>query len=203
MFWTAPCRLILASASAARRQVLASAGLAFEVMPAAIDERALERGVRAGGGTPADGAAALARAKAAQIAAGQPDALVLGCDQVLEIEGATLSKPRNRDEALAQLLALRGRAHLLHSAMALEGALGQPWLHVETVTLKMRGFTDDFAETYLDAAGGAALTSLGAYQYEGLGAHLFDAADGSHTAIMGLPLLALLARLRAIKALMS
>jgi septum formation protein len=192
--WLAPQPLVLASKSDVRGKILAAAGLRFEIRPAQIDERAVE--AQAG---PLDAAAAarlLARKKAESIAAAQPGRLVLGADQTLARDSNRFSKPANRAEAAEQLRALRGRAHELNSALALVRDGELLFDCVDTARLTMRDFSDAFLDDYLDMAGGAALASVGGYQLEGIGVHLFELVEGDYFTILGLPLLPLLAFLR-------
>jgi septum formation protein len=192
--WLAPQPLVLASKSDVRGKILAAAGLRFEIRPAQIDERAVER--QAG---PLDAAAAarlLARKKAGNIAAAQPGRLVLGADQTLARDSKRYSKPANRAEAAEQLRELRGRTHELNSALALVRDGEVLFDCVDTARLTMRDFSDAFLNDYLDMAGGAALASVGGYQLEGVGVHLFERVDGDYFTILGLPLLPLLAFLR-------
>jgi nucleoside triphosphate pyrophosphatase len=192
--WLAPQPLVLASKSDVRGKMLAAAGLRFEIRPAQIDERTLE--AQAG---PLDAAAAarlLARKKAESVAAAQPGRLVLGADQTLARGNTRFSKPAGRAEAAEQLRELRGRTHELHSGLALVRDGKTLFDCVDTARLTMREFSDDFLEDYVDMAGSAALTSVGGYQLEGVGVHLFERVDGDYFTILGLPLLPLLAFLR-------
>jgi septum formation protein len=192
--WLAPQPLVLASKSDVRGKILAAAGLRFEIRPAQIDERAVE--AQAG---PLDAAAAarlLARKKADNIAAAQPGRLVLGADQTLARGSKRFSKPADRAEAAEQLRELRGRGHELNSALALVRDGEALFEHVDSARMTMRNFSDAFLNDYLDMAGGAALASVGAYQLEGAGVHLFERVDGDYFTILGLPLLPLLAFLR-------
>jgi septum formation protein len=192
--WLAPQPLVLASKSDVRGKILAAAGLRFEIRPAHIDERAVE--AKAG---PRDAAAAarlLAREKANTVAAMQPGRLVLGADQTLARGNKRFSKPANRAEAAAQLRDLRGRTHELNSALALLGDGELLFDCVDTAQLTMRDFSDAFLDDYLDMAGTSALASVGAYQVEGIGVHLFERVEGDYFTILGLPLLPLLAFLR-------
>jgi septum formation protein len=195
--WLADRPLVLASRSEVRGKILAAAGLRFDVVPAAIDERAVE-----GEAKPADAADAarlLARAKAEAVAETMPGRLVLGADQTL-VQGTTrFSKPRDRADAVAQLKALRGRAHHLHSGLALVRDGAVLFFHVETARLTMRAFSDAFIEDYVSVAGDRVLASVGAYQLEGLGIHLFERVEGDTFTVLGLPLLPLLAFLRESK----
>jgi septum formation protein len=192
--WRAEQPLVLASRSAVRLALLQAAEIPCEVVPADIDERALERD--AGAVAPAKLAALLADAKARTVARGRPGRLVLGADQTLACGERVFSKPPDRSGARAQLSALRGRAHELHAAMALWCGGDCVFAHVATARLTMRTFSDAFLEDYLDEAGGKALESVGGYQLEGLGVHLFERIEGDYFTILGLPLLPLLAFLR-------
>ena len=193
--WLAPQPLVLASKSDVRGKLLAAAGLRFEIRPAQIDERAAE--AQAG---PLDAAAAarlLARKKAESVAVAQPGRLVLGADQTLARGSKRFSKPANRAEAAEQLRELRGRPHELNSALALVRDGEVLFEHVDGARLTMRNFSDAFLNDYLDMAGGAALASVGGYQLEGVGVHLFEQVDGDYFTILGLPLLPLLGFLRS------
>ncbi|MDO9712099.1 Maf family protein [Paracraurococcus lichenis] len=189
-------RLILATASAARRAVLAGAGLAFEAMAAAVDEAAIKESAQAEGIPAEDAAILLAEAKAQRIARRHPEALVIGADQMLVCDGAWFDKPADLDGARAHLRALRGRAHVLVSAMVCWRGGARVWQHLARPRLTMRDFSDDFLEAYLAAEGEALLSSVGAYRLEGPGVQLFSAVEGEHSAILGLPLLPLLDFLR-------
>lgn len=189
-------RLVLASASAARRSVLTEAGLRFEAVPAAVDEAAIKEAARAEGIPPADAALMLADAKAERIARRHPDALIIGCDQLLVCEGSWFDKPVDVATARAQLQSLRGKSHELVTAVVCHRHGGRVWQHVAVPRLTMREFSDAFLEAYLAAEAEHVTQSVGAYRLEGLGAHLFSRIQGEHPAILGLPLLPLLAFLR-------
>ena len=192
--WLDRQALVLASKSDVRGKLLAAAGLRFEVRPASIDERAVEKA--AGVVDAAAAAVLLARAKALHVAAQRPGQLVLGADQTLALGGRRFSKPADRAAAAEQLRALRGKMHQLHSALALARDGTVLFDCVGTARLTMREVSDSFLEEYLDIAGHTALQSVGGYQLEGLGVHLFDKIDGDYFTILGLPLLPLLAFLR-------
>jgi len=192
--WVAEQPLVLASRSDVRGKILAAAGLWFEIRPSQLDERAVE--AQADSPEPVAAARLLARAKAEQVARSHPGQLVLGADQTLARRSQRFSKPADRAAAAAQLRELRGRSHELHSAIALVRDGEVLFEHVDTAHLTMRNFTDTFVDTYLDIIGDAALASVGAYQLEGIGIHLFEQVKGNHFTILGLPLLPFLAYLR-------
>lgn len=192
--WLARQPLVLASRSDIRGKILAAAGLRFEIRPAQIDERAVETAAK-----PADAAAAagvLARAKADAVAHSVPGRPVLGADQTLACGSRRMSKPIDRAAAAEQLRALRGRTHELHSALALVRDGELLFACLDTARLTMRNFSDRFLDAYVDMAGDLALASVGAYQLEGIGIHLFEKVEGDYFTILGLPLLPLLAFLR-------
>lgn len=200
-FWRAGAPLILASKSAGRRLVLAQAGLPFEARPADVDERAIESGLGAAG--PDAVAAALARAKAMAVSAGAPGRLVLGADQVASCGERIFGKPETMEKAAELLRFLSGRRHRLHSAIALVENGVVVHETVAQADLAMRPLSEAFISAYLDAMGETALTSAGAYQVEGLGAHLFEEVRGDHWTIMGLPILPLLDVLRRLGVLIA
>jgi septum formation protein len=192
--WLDRLPMVLASKSDIRGKILAAAGLRFEIRPATIDERAVE--AKTGVTDAAAAARLLARAKAEAIAATRPGHLVLGADQTLARGNMRFSKPANRAGAAEQLRALRGRTHELHSALALVRDGAVLFDCVDSARLTMRDFSDRFLDEYLDMAGGAALSSVGGYQLEGIGVQLFERIEGDYFTILGLPLLPLLAYLR-------
>jgi len=189
-------RLVLASASTARRAVLTAAGLRFDVHPADVDETPLKHAARSEKADAATTAVRLAEAKAAWVAAAEPDALVIGADQIVVCNGAWFDKPADLAAARVQLQMLRGRAHILATAVVCRRGGRRLWQHVAEPRLIMRRFSDAFLDAYLAMEGGHVLGSVGAYRLEGPGAHLFRRVDGEHTAILGLPLLPLLEFLR-------
>lgn len=195
--WLNPQPLVLASGSEVRGKILAAAGLRVEIRPSQVDERVEE--AKSGATDAAAVARHLARAKAAAIATLLPGRLVLGADQTLARGSKRFSKPLDRAGAAEQLRALRGRTHELHSAIALVRD-GTPLFGcVETAKLTMRDFSDDFLEDYLDMAGPAAMSSVGGYQLEGIGIHLFERVEGDYFTILGLPILPLLGFFRQNK----
>jgi septum formation protein len=184
--------LILASASKIRAELLDRAGLQFEVSPARIDELALRSSLLADGAGPRDIADALAEHKARRAAGRHPQAMVLGCDQVLECEGRLFSKPETPEEAHAQLRDLRGKTHQLHTAAVLYADGAPIWRHVNTPKLTMRDFSDDFLDGYLAQNWSDIRHCVGAYQVESVGIRLFDRIVGDYFSILGLPLLELI-----------
>jgi septum formation protein len=192
--WLEQKPLILASQSQVRQTLLANAGLSFEAKPAAIDERAIQKnsGLVAAG----EIAAHLAREKARFVSLQSPGRYVIGADQTLECDGRLFNKPVGRAGAAEHLRSLAGRTHALHAAIAV-ARNGKPLFEdVSVARLTMRELSDGAIEAYLDAAGDAVTASVGAYQLEGLGVHLFSRIEGDHFTILGLPLLPLLAFLR-------
>jgi|SRR6185312_5691387 septum formation protein len=192
--WLADQSLVLASASEIRGKILAAAGLRFEIRPSQVDERAVEAAA-----APRDAAAAaclLARAKAEAVAPSVSGRPVLGADQTLARGDRRFTKPTDRAEAAAQVRLLRGGTHELHSAIALTRDGELLFECVDTARLTMRDVSDRFIDEYLDMIGDAALSSVGAYQLEGMGVHLFEKVEGNHFTILGLPLLPLLEYLR-------
>ena len=192
--WLAGEPLVLASKSAIRHALLRDAGVPLEVRPADIDERTIEQ--QSPARDAGELAALLAREKALAIAACLPGRLVLGADQTLALGERRFSKPGDRASARAQLEALRGRTHELHTAIALVRESAILFEHREVARLTMRAFSDEFLESYLDAVGAAAGTSVGGYQLEREGIQLFERIEGDHFVILGLPLMALLQHLR-------
>ncbi len=189
--------LILASGSAGRRALLENAGVPHGVMTAAIDEDAVKASFRSQGSSARDLADALAELKAVKVSAKFPGDLVLGCDQTLALDdGTMLDKAPDRASLAQQLRQLMGATHSLFSA-AVIAEQGQPvWRHVERVRMTVRSLSDAFIDDYLDAEGDALLGCVGGYRIEGRGAQLFSRIEGSHFAIVGLPLLPLLDFLR-------
>jgi septum formation protein len=193
--WRGKYPLILASQSRARQALLANAGIDFEAVPAEIDERVIQQA--SGLSAPDDIAALLAREKARLVSMRQPDQFVIGADQTLALGKQLFSKPAGRAQAAEQLRALAGRGHELHSAVAVacEGRILFEAAAIARMT--MRQLTEAEIEAYVSAAGEVVTSSVGAYQLEGLGVHLFERIEGDHFTILGLPLLQLLAFLRS------
>ena len=191
--WLAAKPLVLASQSKVRRALIEAAGIPVETRPAHLDERAIEQQVKGG---PAEVALTLAREKARTVAAMSGPDYVIGCDQTLALGDRRFSKPKDRAAARTQLMALRGTTHQLHSAVAVCRNGSVTFNHVIAAQLKMREFSEPFLEAYLDAAGSSVTETVGAYQLERTGIHLFERIEGDNFTILGLPLLPLLAHLR-------
>jgi septum formation protein len=190
-------RIILASASAIRRELLANAGLRFDVVPAEIDERAAEEPLADAGMSAEDIALVLAETKAMTVSEENPGAVVIGADQTLEFESKRLSKPATMEEARRQLLALAGATHTLCAAVAVVQDRTAVWRYVEKAQMTMRDLQPAEIGRYLGRVGTTALKSVGGYQIEGVGIQLFDRIEGDYFAVLGLPLLPLLKYLRS------
>lgn len=195
--------LILASASAVRAKLLNDAGLRFEAVDSRVDEDAIKAGFAqsdSGGGdanAQTDALALkLAEAKALAVSATNTDALVIGADQILSCNGKRYDKPKSMAEARANLLAFRGRPHILHSGLVLAKDGKLVWNLTARAALTMREFSDGFLDAYLEAAGERVMKSVGCYQLEGPGVQLFEKIEGDYFSILGLPLLPLLDELR-------
>lgn len=193
--WRAKYPLILASQSRARQTMLANAGIAFEAVKAEIDERAVQQASSLS--APGDIAALLAREKALPVSARLSGRLVMGADQTLALGERLFSKPSSRAQAAEQLRALDGRSHQLHSAVAVARDGKILFESADMARMTMRRLGEAEIAAYLNEVGPAVTTSVGAYQLEGLGVHLFERIEGDHFTILGLPLLPLLAFLRS------
>jgi septum formation protein len=193
--WRGKSPLILASQSRARQALLTNAGINFEAVTAEIDERAVQQA--SGLSTPGEIASLLAREKALSVSARLSGKFVVGADQTLALGGRLFSKPAGRAQAAEQLRALAGHSHELHSAVAVarDGKILFEAAAIARMTMRRLGEAE--IEIYLDEAGDAVTSSVGAYQLEGLGVHLFERIEGDHFTILGLPLLPLLAYLRS------
>ena len=192
--WRGKDPLILASQSRTRQMLLANAGIAFEAVPADIDERSVQK--NSGLSAPGEIAGLLAREKACFVSSKNPGHYVVGADQTLALGARLFSKPAGRAQAADQLRLLAGGTHELHSAIAVACDGKVVFANVSVARMTMRRLSDSEIEAYLDQAGQAVTTSVGAYQLEGLGVHLFERIEGDHFTILGLPLLPLLAFLR-------
>ncbi len=190
-----PLPLVLASGSEIRATLLANAGLSVEVMPAKIDEDTIKAAMLAEGVGPRDIADALAEHKARRVSAKREDALVLGCDQVAEVDGTVLSKPETPDAAKSQLHRLAGRTHRLLSAAVIFKASQPIWRHVGVVRLTMRNLSDGYIDDYVARNWESIRHSVGGYKLEEEGVRLFSRIDGDYFTVLGLPLTELLSYL--------
>lgn len=188
--------LILASASPARAALLRNAGVSIEIVPAQVDEEEVKTALRSEGASPRDQADALAELKTLNVSRSRPGAMVLGADQILEFKGEAFDKPKDLDEARAQLRRLCGERHNLLSAAVIARDGAPIWRHVGLARLTMRPFTDAFLEQYAAAMGNDLLTTVGGYKLEGPGAQLFARVGGDYFTILGLPLIETLGFLR-------
>jgi len=192
--WRGKSPLILASQSSARKMLLANAGLEFIAITADIDERGIQAASKLS--SPRDIGLLLAREKAKAVSANHPGSYVIGADQTLALGDRLFNKPAGREQAMAQLRDLAGKSHELNSAVALAHDGKIVFEDVSVARMTIQQMSEAELSAYLDAAGDAVTTSVGAYQLEGLGIHLFERIEGDHSTILGLPLLPLLAFLR-------
>jgi septum formation protein len=189
-------RLVLASGSAVRARLLRAATVPFEIHPADIDEEAIKAAMLAGGKDAAAVAEGLAEQKAIHVSQMFPEAIVLGCDQILLFNGRLIAKSPNLAEAKILLKQLAGNTHFLLTASVLSKAGAVVWRTFEQCTMRMRSMDEEFLDRYLAAEGTSVLNSVGCYHLEGRGAQLFEAVEGDYFSILGMPLLSVLAALR-------
>jgi septum formation protein len=192
---SAPTNIVLASTSAIRQAVLRGAGLEFEAVSPGVDEETIKASLMAEGVSPRDIADALAEAKAVKVSRRRPG-LVIGADQTLDLDGRLFDKAATVDEARERLREMRGNTHKLHCGMVVARDGTPIWREVVTATLRMRAFSDDYLEGYLQRNAPGILSSVGCYQLEGEGVQLFDRIEGDYFAILGLSLIPLLDLLR-------
>lgn len=188
--------VILASSSSSRAKVLRSAGVAFDIIPARVDEDNVKTSLRAEGASAEQCAETLAEIKAVKVSRGHPSALVIGADQLLECNGRWFDKPTDMEGAKMHLLSLRGQTHTLATSVVVALNGSRIWHHNARPNLSMRDFTSAFLDEYLSTVGTTAFLSVGAYQLEGHGVQLFNRIEGNFFTILGLPLLELLSFLR-------
>lgn len=194
-------KLVLASQSQHRQLLLSNAGLQFIAHPAKVDERAIEETIKQSGATPDDIALILAQAKAADVSQNYPDHIIIGSDQTLSLDDEMFHKPENMEDARRRLLKLSGKTHSLNSAIAIVKNGETLWQHVSVAHLTMRELSPEYIGRHLAAAGEDVLTSVGAYQLEKHGVHLFEKIEGDFFTIIGLPMLPLLNKLRELDAI--
>lgn len=196
MFQNPEPALVLASSSPIRAALLSGAGLRFIIEPGAVDEATVRDAAAADGATAGEAAMLLADMKARRVSARHPEAVVIGADQILVCEHVWFEKPADLAAARQQLMALRGRTHLLATAVLCFIGGQRVWQHLAQPRLGMRMVSDMFLDAYLASEADRVLTSVGAYRLEGMGVHLFERIEGDYSAILGLPLLPLLGFLR-------
>lgn len=188
--------IILASKSTARRQILENAGIPFRWFDADIDEASLKKKALIIGKPSGEIAIDLAKAKAYLMSERHPDAIILGCDQLLTLDGKIYDKPTTLTEATTHLNSFRARTHKLIAAVVMVKAGELVWSHTAEANMRVRDLSDAFINTYIKTEGEKVLSSVGAYRLEGMGAQLFERIDGDYFTILGLPLLPLLEELR-------
>lgn len=194
-------RVVLASGSASRRAMLDAAGVYYEAAPADVDEAAIRDAMLAEGAPPREIAAALAEAKARAIAAVHPDAIVIGSDSVVAVDGRLYEKPKSREDAARHLSEFSGREMRLTSAIAVVSDGAVAWQHVEDARLLVRPLSTHFIASYLDAEWPDIAGCVGCFRMEGVGVQLFAQVQGNHFTILGMPLIPLLGYLRECRAL--
>jgi len=176
--------------------MLSAAGLEFDVVSPNVDEAMVLDSLAASGASARDASDALAELKAVKVSSRHPEAWVIGCDQILSLQGEFFCKPGTLQALRTQLLQLRGKTHTLTSAVCVARGGSVVWRHIEEARLKVRAFSEAFLERYIVDAGVEILHSVGGYHVEGRGVQLFDSIEGDSFTIMGLPLVPLLAYLR-------
>jgi len=193
--------VVLASGSQTRADMLRAAGLPVEIQRPSVDEAEFKRSLRAEGASAAEVATFLAEMKANTVSRARPEALVIGADQMLDLEGSWFDKPEDRAGAAEHLRKLSGKRHTLISSVVVSAGGTRIWHHVATASLLVRPLSEDFIKAYLDTIGDRALDSVGAYQLESVGAQLFTSVEGDFFTVLGLPLLPLLDFMRTHGAL--
>jgi septum formation protein len=189
-FWMSQLPLILASKSQSRRALLTSADIPLEIVASIVDERAVENSLANAGGEKVS--AALAAAKAIDVSHAHPDRIVLGADQTLSLGDKLLHKAQTAAQAKQQLTEMRAAVHQLNSAIAVATNGSIVFETVSVAKLAVRNFSDEFLDAYIESTGPGILSSVGCYQIEAQGIHLFEFIEGDQFTIMGLPLIPLL-----------
>ncbi len=196
LLWRLPDPIILASTSETRKSILRSVGIPFEAISPDVDERQIETALQEQMIPPSDIALMLAKAKASEVSKRFSGRWIIAADQTLACDGYQYHKPTSRDEAAEQISSLSGKTHYLHSAVTCIANSRIEFEHIETASLSMRKLRSSFISRYLDVCGETVTRSVGGYQIEGFGAHLFEKIEGDHTTILGLPIFPLLRFLR-------
>lgn len=197
MFEQQKTKIVLASSSKIRADLLENTGLSFEIHPSNIDEASIREIFKTKELDPADIAEILAESKATEVSKQFPDALVIGCDQILALNDEIFEKPKNREDAQSSLFKLRGKTHSLISAIVIVKNQEVIWRYSENAHLTMHNFSPEFLGKYMALCGDKILSSVGAYQLESFGIHLFEEIKGDYFTILGFPILALLNFLRS------
>ena len=193
--------IILASASSIRQEMLRNAGVSFDIKVASLDEDSIKASLSHEQAPVRDCADVLAELKAEKVARSNPDALIIGSDQVLEFDGQTFSKPTDKAEAIAQLQSLSGKLHKLYSAAVIYDQGRPVWRYIGQAKMTMRPLGDAYISDYVDRNWDHIQYCVGGYQIEAEGARLFSKIDGDHFSILGMPLIQVLGYLTSLGAI--
>ena len=180
-------KIILASKSKVRKDILDNNNIPNNVIPSNIDEEVVKESLIKLEATPEIISKNLAELKANKISIKEQDVLVLGADSVIDLEGELISKPQNREEALNILKKLNGKIHYLISSVCISKNGTMIWNHTDKAILTMKKFSDDDLKKYLSKISNEALFAYNVYQIEGEGRNLFSKIEGNENTIMGLP----------------